>query len=176
MTTARTEWVKDRVRDLHGLYGQTVMHWRAVEMAFREVGRDGLPQFQEAVPVLQLSVIHVTFAANRKIAIQTYQDDDEWGLFYEIPDESILLDLEEGIFRSRDLHELPRGLITDVQIHLNDRGNISRVTLSVGNTTTILLVAGEAYEQTDGTLRFARDDESILVFPSAADEHAVVWV
>ena len=172
-----TGWVNDRVRELEAVRGGEVVHWRAVEMALRDVGGDGLPQFHDdALPVLQLGVIHVTFADHDSIALQTYQDNDECGIFSMVPDAPLSSFLDDGIFRTRDLDELPRGTIEDVQVQLSERGNISRVTLSFGNGTTILLVAGEAYEQMDGPLRFARDDESILVFRSPSDESAIPWI
>src|SRR5262245_60493569 len=126
-------------------------------MALREVGKDGLPQFEDAaLPLLQLQVLFVELANGVAVQIITYQDNDEWGLCSNEADPHFQADAG-GIFRHRELRELPRGKVADVNIGLNERDNISRVELLLVGGERVLLVAGEVYEETDGSLRVVRD-------------------
>jgi hypothetical protein len=143
-------------------------------MALRERGVDGKPQFEDAhVPLLQLSVIHVIFDNDSVVEIGTYQDDDEFGLCSWVTEEQ-LADGLDGIFRTRELAELPCGIVSNVGLGLNDRGNIADLTLTFEDGREILLVAGEVYEDW-GSLRFCRDDESVLVFSPPSDAELVDW-
>jgi hypothetical protein len=170
------EWVRERIRELEALRHREVVGWRGVEMALRERGDDGYPVFSDqALPVLQLHLLDVQFAKGAALQIATYQDDDEWGLRGR-PAEALREEGWVGIFRCRDLAELPCGVVADVKIEMSNRSNIARIRLSIGSGDELVFVAGEAHEHTGGTVRFVRNDESVLVFRSPADEAAIPWI
>ena len=68
---------------------------------------------------------------------------------------------ESSIFRTRDLQELPSGSVNEVHVALRDN-NIASVELLVEDKRVSLL-AGEVYEQHDGTFSVLAMDENILV-------------
>ena len=99
----------------------------------------------------------------------TYQNDDTgetWGIFTsDLKQSEPELDAgsDDSIFRTRELISFPTGEISAVSVALDSWGDISEVTLDFSGDT-ILLVAGEVYENWNGTLDVIEGDESILLF------------
>ena len=149
---------------LRALNGCIVLHWHGIEMALREVGEDGLPDWRDSsVPLLQLDRLDLTLADGTTASIVIYQNDDRWGLFREnaLPPSSLCTDKPDCIFRSRLLPEIPSGQIRDVSVSLNE-GDIEEVILDVEGVK-VRLLSGEVYEQNAGSLRVVTLDSSILV-------------
>ncbi|MFI5932868.1 hypothetical protein [Actinoplanes sp. NPDC051494] len=168
----RVEWLAERVREFGDLRGRRVEAWTGVEMALREdVG--GRPQFEDpSVPFLQLLSLSARFADGSSLDVGTYQDDNAWGLWPR-PASGRDRARWEGIFRWRELPELPTGAIDDVVV-TEDEDQLAEVLLRVRGRP-LLMLAGEVYEQMDGRLTFARLDESVLVFTDPAAADSVVW-
>lgn len=159
-----TGWVADQVTAFRNLAGYTVTGWVGTEMAFREVGPSGRPEFQDSsIPFLQVCPLYLEIGGGLR-QICTYQNDDNWGLCIADhqsgpPDES----QEEGsIYRTRHLAELPIGRVGGVRSALSESGDLIEVTLTLGRRE-VVLQAGEVYEGWDGGLSVIRPDESILV-------------
>lgn len=168
-------WVERCVREFEALRGQTVVGWQGVEMALFEEGSDGRPQFEVAgVPVTQLSVLWVLLDDQRVLAIQTYQDDDQWGLCSEVVAQPSPTG-DHTIWRDAHLGDLPTAFVSGVQIRLSARGNVSEVEICFDGGREILLVAGEGYEDGVDRLFFSRNDESVLLFREPWNVSALHW-
>jgi hypothetical protein len=156
--------VSDQLAAFREIAGNTVYGWVGVEMAIREEGPSGLPQFEDpAIPFLQFSLLYAEFE-NAVLRVGTYQNDDNWGLRCD-REEAIPLDWSEeagSIFRTRNLAELPRGLIEGIDPVLDSSGDLVEVTLRLA-LGTVVLRAGEVHEERGGGLRIVSPDESILV-------------
>ncbi len=160
-------WIESQVEAFRGLTGQSVACWVGREMAVREEGPSGAPQFEDpTVPHLQVCPLYLSFVGGGGRQILTYQND--WpgssGLCVDtllggLPDES----WEPGsIFRTRALSELPTGLIQDVFVEQDSYGDIAEVCLKVAGDV-ITLWSGEVEEEPDGSLRIVRLEESVLI-------------
>jgi hypothetical protein len=168
-------WVVDQVARFESLANANIRRWTAREIAILEHGPSGSPQFEHPdICFLQLLVLHATLTDGRLIAISTYQDGDQWGLSLSPPDDRSMPEQPDGIFRTRELTELPTGEVRSASIILSERGNISEVILAFDGSV-VTLVSGEVYEQSDGSLRCVRDDESVLVFIGAYGPNNVKW-
>lgn len=157
-------WVADQVAVFHTLAGNAVTRWVGVEMALREGGPSGLPQFEDpTIPFLQLHLLYAE-SADAVLRVGTYQNDATWGLCIDsvqaIPNDWPAEN--GGIYRKRDLAELPRGLIKRVDPVLDASGDLVEVALRLA-LGTVVLRAGEVYEEGDGSLRVVSPDESVLV-------------
>ena len=100
------------------------MAWSGVEMAVREVGPDGRPQWHdEAVPALQLDRLDLMLIGDSVASVITYQNDDTWGLCRRDDLPPLVSPSGESgyIFRVRSLGELPPGEITAVEVEV-ERG------------------------------------------------------
>jgi hypothetical protein len=112
---------------------------------------------------------------------EPYQNDAELGLLVRPPtwpgdqppqDEA---DAPDGIYRFRQLTELPVGTTADVRVNLSAVGDISSVSFTVSGAP-VLLVAGEVRPRACGGLELVLDDESILVFTDPATAESVPWI
>jgi hypothetical protein len=153
----------------------SITEWRGVEMAIRDVGPDGVPQFSDPpVPFLQLLSLRLALGS-RDAVIHTYQSDAGFGLAIDrAPDPPVAATAWDGIYREGLLRELPTGLVTSVDVVIGDAGDIDEVVLVVGERT-VLLMAGEVDEQGDGALHFRRHDESVLVFGAPTYAEGLHW-
>ncbi|WP_169972925.1 hypothetical protein [Tautonia rosea] len=156
-------WVADQVAAFRKLAGKAVARWVGVEMAIRERGPSGLPQFEDPViPFLQLHTLYAEFG-DAVLRVGTYQNDDTWGLCINgvraIPDWPAG---EGSIFRMRELAELPLGLVEGVDSVLGASGDLIEVTLRLA-AGSLVLWAGEVYEEPGGGLRVVHPDESVFV-------------
>lgn len=123
--------------------------------------------------MLQLTRLELMFGIQHGCTIHTYQDDTEWGLQLT-PDRQREGPREwEGIYRQRAL-DLPLGRIDSVDVRI-DEDTLAEVTLRFAEAE-LLLIAGEVWENFDGTLDFHRYDESVLVFTDPAAASALVWI
>ncbi len=74
-------WVDQQAAELRALTNCSVVRWQGIEMALRESGADGLPDWRDAsVPFLQLCRLDLMLADGRATSIITYQNNDCWGL------------------------------------------------------------------------------------------------
>lgn len=159
-----SEWVELQTTFLRTLTGCEVVRWQGIEMALREAGPSGIPDWRDAsAPFLQLYRLDAVLADGREISITTYQNDDRWGLYWTdaLPMSRLRRDEPNGIFRLPGLDTLPKGKIRAVSVVL-DEGDIAAVTLDVAGRN-VRLWAGEVYEQNDGSLQVVPMDESVLV-------------
>ncbi|MEW4569841.1 hypothetical protein AB1L88_18405, partial [Tautonia sp. JC769] len=155
-------WVAGQVEAFRLLAGKAVARWVGVEMAIRERGPSGLPQFEDAsIPFLQLLDLYAEFG-DAVVRVGTYQNDDAWGLRLDgvrtIPD----WPTEEGsISRIRHLAELPAGLIMGVDSVLDASGDLVELTLRLA-AGSLVIRAGEVYEEPGGEFCVVHPDESVL--------------
>jgi hypothetical protein len=165
-------WLSLQQASFEALAGQTVTHWEGVEMALRESTPTG-PQFADvAMPFLQLVRLDLKVGAHPGCTIDTYQDDSEFGLQLTPPQPLEPRDWD-GIYRHRAL-DLPFGTIGSVDVRVEE-GTLAEVTLRFSDAE-MLLIAGEASEEWDGTLSLHRYDESVLVFTDLAAARALTWI
>jgi hypothetical protein len=161
------DWISQQVALLKGLEGCVIQEWSGIEMAVREVGPEGVPQwYDDAVPVLQLVRLDLRLPNGHVASIATYQNDIHWGLRRrDNPSPSLLLSrTQDSIYRERLIDELPTGIIKSVEVVLDAsaEGDISNVNLQVGGHT-VSLRAAEVDERCDGSLIIVSPDESVLV-------------
>ncbi|GAA4555462.1 hypothetical protein [Planotetraspora kaengkrachanensis] len=164
-------WLTEQTAEFETLAGRAVERWRGVEMAIREGTSDG-PEFSDPdVSCLQLLRLQVTLAGGDHRTIDTYQNDDCFGLRVA---GSAHPHAQEwtGIYRESEL-SLPVGRIDAVTVR-HERGMLAEVTLSIGRAT-ILVIAAEIYELDNGSLEWHRFDESVMVFPDPAEADKIEW-
>jgi hypothetical protein len=147
------EWVEQQAAFLRALTGCAVVRWHGIEMALRELGAGGLPDWQdESVPFLQLNRLDFVLGDGSETSVITYQNDDRWGLYRKnaLPSSRLRTDEPGSIFRSRRLETLPTGRIRGVSVTFHE-GDIGEVKLDIEGQE-VRLSAGEVYEQNDGVI------------------------
>ena len=159
-------WVREQVALFEALRGEVVVGWAGTEMAIRDAGPSGEPQFGESeIPFLQLRSLYLAFESGGTRVIRLEQTDNSWrhhvhrrGI-WRIARRRLR---RRGIYWTRTLTELPTGRIESVNVGTDDEGNIAEMSLLMGNNR-IIITSGEVYEELDGSLRVVRPDESVLV-------------
>lgn len=165
------EWKRRIAMRLGELEGEVIERWSGIEMALRDDGLDGDPQFSDpVVPFLQLSPLDIEHSGGR-LRVMTYQGDDGFGLWCTPAVEE--LRVRSGIFRTVHELALPRGRVAQVDVTVED-GIIVEVMLHL-DVHQVLLLAGEVEEGWEGELHFVRFDESVLVFRDAIDADGIEW-
>lgn len=164
-------FIEEQLVKILQLRGASVVSWSGVEMAIRESGQAGHPVFSDpSVPYLQFLALRARIDSGEYIKFVTYQNDDNWGLCLtslEAEERPYIYNAGD-IFRDRVVAELPLGAIAHANYRLDEFGDLERVDLIIGEVP-ILLIAGEVYEEFDGTLRIQLGgDESVLVAVGAA--------
>lgn len=153
-------WIDNQIENLYSLKDLKVIHWTCIEVALRE---NPIEWSNSKIPYLQCMRIDILLDNHEIESLVTYQDADEWGLYLQDQSPKINFENEpKSIFRSRDLPELPKGIITNVNVITNNTGNIHMLLLEIDNNL-VSFKAGEVYENTDGSLFIREMDESILV-------------
>jgi hypothetical protein len=159
-----TKWIEEQIASFYALSRSCVIQWHGIEMALRDANENGLPDFRDSsVPFLQLRELNLTFVDGSTASINTYQNNDCFGLCCK--NGSLALhDFEDdpnSIYRLRLFDELPKGQILDVSVSLN-RGDIEEVKLMI-EKHEVRLCAGEVYENNDLSLHIMTMDESVLM-------------
>lgn len=160
--------MKDRIKGqvdlLSSMKGQIVIRWIGMEMALRESGNDGLPDWEdESIPYLQLERLDAELEVLQFARITTYQADDFGLCRNDDLDDLPLGELTDpaSIFRNRELLELPVGRIDDVKVFIAE-GEIHEMHFLIGKER-MTLITGEVYEHPNKSLTIALMDESILL-------------
>jgi hypothetical protein len=174
------DWIVGQIAGFEALVGSSVLQWSGEEMAFREEGATGLPDWHDPdIHFLQMCQIDGLLDDGSVLTISTYQSDDQWGLCR--PDHMpvrttavIQREIEnastrdpKSIYRYRPLTELPTGHIRHVAVSTGASDDLSALSITIG-AQTILLWPGEVYENWDGSLTTKDMDESVLVQVVAA--------
>jgi hypothetical protein len=147
-------------------------------MAIRDAGPDGAPVFCDPeAPFLQLLYVDLALSDHHRIErVGICQNDDEFGLVLRSGSERDSAAVShEGSFRHRHLSELPVGEISGVQVTLSNRNDLAEVPLVVDGHE-LMLMAGEVYETTSGSLKICRLDESVLVFTDPRTVESITWM
>ncbi len=179
---ARDGWIMERVREFGQLRGQQITAWTGVEMALREEGAAGGPQFEDpAVPCLQLLALRAALGDGTFATVGTYQDDSAWGLWLRraAGGDSVDWAGTAETYRVRTLSELPTGEVDGVSTFLAEEVLAEEVLAEVVlhiRGRPLLLMAGEVYESAQERMVFTRCDESVLVFTDPAAAEALDWV
>ncbi|WP_435008319.1 hypothetical protein P12x_005559 [Tundrisphaera lichenicola] len=159
-------WIRQQVELITTLRGRFVRRWIGCDMAFLEVGADGLPQWEHgSAPELQLVQIELDLIGDETARISNYQSYDQFGLYRDDGLPPLSPGLPEdpaSIFRDRVLPELPSGEILDVHIVIDGEGDIAEVLLSVAGKV-VRMRAGEYWEEEGGALSLHEMDNCILV-------------
>ena len=167
----KARWTEQQVARLKSLRGLFISKWGGMEAAVREVGLNGLPQwYDRSVQALQLTWLEIILSDGTVSLISTYQNDDLFGL--GVNDELLAYTIQYGarspssnpnsIHRYRELPELPVGEISEVDLTLNEYGDIADIRMRIKHHEVILLAA-EVSEEWDGSLRIRTMDGCILV-------------
>ena len=161
------DWINQQATLLRALQGCDIRQWIGIEMAVREVGLDGMPQwYDNSIQALQLDRLDLVLSNGQVPSIVTYQNDTHWGLWRRdnLPPSELPSSASDSIYRERTSNELPLGVVLSVEVLFNENGDgdISEVQLNI-NGLTVSLKAAEVHEQVDGLLKIIIDDESILV-------------
>jgi hypothetical protein len=147
------------------LIGLSVVGWIGIEMAVRDEGEDGCPQWYDpGIPALQVGRLDILVAEGTVVNIVTVMIGTCWGLartdglppLYPAPA------VGKSIYRDRMLSELPVGVIQAAEVAVEEDDTIHSVYLSVAGHT-IHLRAAEVQEELDHTLRIVDCDESVLI-------------
>jgi hypothetical protein len=176
LSSVLAEWVEKQVRTAQLLVGRHVESWSGVEMAFREVGPNGHPDFDHsAAPCLQLLFLDAHLDDQSTLAIVTYQNNNEFGLSIDVNrDISDAAANWDGIYRFRQL-ALPFGRIESFGWQLSQSGDLTEVCFDISGAP-LWMIAGETHETWSGELEFHRFDESVLVFESLSAIEAIKWI
>ena len=150
------------------LAGLVVTRWQGMEMALAEPhAASGIRWESPGIPFLQLVDLDLALANGQIFKIWSQMEDGTGfhGLYLEALDALPALfasDDPSSIFRSRLLPELPVGAIEIAELRQNGPNATVEVRLMVAGVE-VRLVAGEIYEQHDGSLRVVEPEESLLL-------------
>jgi hypothetical protein len=178
METHRQRWDRELLEALHGAVGEVVVEVHVCEMALYP--GDDAPFFTHPqLKFVQAQFLELRLENGHALTFGTAQDDDEWGIWPKrcAVDEGRLKPKDaapDSFFRTRSMPEFPLGQIVAVTHEKTDRGNIQKITLSVGGRE-VILKAGEVYRENDGRLKILEWDESVLVFIDPRDYRETVF-
>jgi hypothetical protein len=163
--------LREQASRFEALVGLTLTGWRGVEMALYGGEDRGDAVFLDPrAPFQQLRLLRMELAGERTALVDTYQDDDGWGLW--LTEREPRWDGYYGIYRE-GRPALPTGPIRSVAVWLYD-GLLAEVRLRIGEQE-LLLVAGETSENWDGGFDLHWLDESVLVFTDTAAADWLPW-
>lgn len=158
----------DQGAALTDLNGRSIARWVALEMALSE-GADGHGPVlweHESIPYFQLVSIDIQMVDGAKYRMLSQSDDGTgyYGLYLvSIETLDAPTAYEEGsIFRTRELKELPLGLVTAIAAPVDGPDAGLRADIDIG-AQTVSCWAAEVYEEGEGTFRIVGGDECILL-------------
>src|SRR5947209_357740 len=96
------DWIRREAESLRALLGRTVTQWTCVEMALREAGPNGLPEWcDESIPALQLNRLDLILTGGPVASIIALQNDYGWSLCRrdDLPPSKLPSGAPESIFR-----------------------------------------------------------------------------
>ena len=177
ISVVRGDWWRHNYHaDFKSFEGCVVSKWYGAEMALNEPSfgsRDkALTWHHDSVPFLQFG-LSLHFCADAKwYSIRTFQHEQAWGIEVIKPikrpawkkENDLFVDCVEvpSIYREREIAELPVGKVQSVTVKKFDSVNIAAVMFQI-NGCLVDILAGEVYEQADGTFIVLPEDESVLV-------------
>ncbi|QIK73567.1 hypothetical protein G7070_16460 [Propioniciclava coleopterorum] len=169
------------------LDGQVVVDWWANEMALWEDYSGRGPRYDAPeFPVLQTTGLVAGLECGLGWGLKPSQTTESFELrpISEVPEAQVIERREtsvNGIFRSRQLTELPVGRVRDVTVgfvhdivtldaRIGGETLVSEIRCTVGGQPLVFL-SGEAEEQQNDSLVFKRLDNAVLIFtdPTAVD-------
>jgi hypothetical protein len=161
----------EHIRSIRALEGVEVVRWVANEMALNtpadETDAAAHIWSLESIPYLQLTLIQIYLGDGAICDLFSQLEDGTgyYGLF--VSDSAQRLTLEAaprtiGIFRVRELDELPRGVISAVDCRKDGPNAVVEASFKIG-TESIRLLAAEITEGPPGIFRIVEPDETILV-------------
>ena len=150
------------------LAGLVITRWQGIEMALAEADTASDIRWADpGIPYLQLVDLDLVLATGQVFKLWSQPQDGTGfhGLYLEALDALPALfapDDPSSIFRGRVLPELPVGAIEIAELRQDGPNATVEMRLMVAGAE-VRLVAGEVYEQHDGSLRVVEPDESILL-------------
>jgi hypothetical protein len=165
--------VEDPTDEIAQFVGSDVRGWRGMEMAVRGETEPDIEFSSHEAPCLQLAYLTAELDDADVVTVDTYQDDGGFGLRWLPGQEPSRAD-DDGIFRWRSLPELPTGYVETVLVRVEE-DVIVELSLLIGGHP-LLLVAGEAWENWDGSITWHRFDESVLAFTDPSKAEAIQWI
>ena len=161
-------------RPITSIKGSEIIRWIGVEMALSGgefVEEDDVAAIQwehPSMPYLQLDAVDIHFKEGLVLRMYS-QMPDGTGYHGLMLMENIGTPLDAGepdkagsIFRIRELHELPLGIVSAVVIQQDSPNAIIEAEFQIARAS-IQFISGEIYERENGELQVVTPDESILV-------------
>ena len=165
--SSATSWTDQWTAALLGCVGKIVASTRVHELAL--YGPDEAPYFSDPqLPFAQVMTLEINFTDGTILHVLNTQDDDSFPLWPRIAGEHLspkpeLLALP---FRLREMNEFPKGEISAIDWSLDDADRLQNIQIRI-EAETVILCAGEVYEDWDAGLTVRKDDESVLLFLDA---------
>lgn len=159
---------------------QEVVRWTGCEMALSGGGSwamdaSGMATFapgemvwsHPGVPYLQFVDVCATLADGQTLSLRSQFDDGSGvhGLYVEaITDEGLWRsDASSGMFRHREIAELPTGRMTIVKLRRDGAtSNVIAIDARIGSTV-VQFLSGEIHERDGGRFEVVELDESVLI-------------
>jgi hypothetical protein len=161
-------------RPITSIEGSEIIRWIGIEMALsggESAGGGDVAAIQWAhpsMPYLQLDAVDIYFKEGLVLRMYS-QMPDGTGHHGLILVENIGTPLDAGepdkagsIFRIRELHELPLGIVSAVESQQDSPNAIIEAEFQIARAS-IQFISGEIYERENGELQVVTPDESILV-------------
>jgi len=162
-----TSWTDQWTAALRGCVGKIVASTRVHELAI--YGPDEAPYFSDPqLPFAQAMTLEINFTDGTILHVLNTQDDESFPLWPSIASEQLSpkAELLALPFRLREMNEFPKGEISAIDWSLDDDDRLQNIQVRIG-AETVILCAGEVYEDWDASLTVRTDDESVLIFLDA---------
>lgn len=173
-------WAR-KLDELNSLAGLVVTELMGIEMAVKVSETDEVPIFADPkLPFVQLTVVYLKIADGSIRQLTTCASDDSYGIVVAELNEMDWAEMlvndsnSSSIFRRYSPDGITLGRLEEVRAKLDGNGCVLQLELCFEGSE-MALVAGEVIDEADGSLRYCKPEESILLFLSHKDVGRVPW-
>lgn len=170
-------WVTANQERIIALKQQVIIRTYWIEMALNERDSNLKHRFRHPdLPFVQASTIRLEFSDGNVGVFHNYQNDDNFGLMFELSNKPLKWPVYPKFTETGDLSiyrevtdtNFPTGVINSTSSKLDNEGDITEIFLEISGKQ-ILLKAGEVYEDGRREIIIHEQDESILTFLNPDD-------